>query len=466
VKPSARPLALVTAAIAGLALAATGTAASASPAAVRSATAASGTKLWEARFTSADRGAFGTAAAVSPDGSVVFAAGAAAKRLREEGGIPDEATILAYHAAAGTVLWRASYNPSQRSNSNFYAVAVSPDGSAVYATGGTAPAAGKSPSTVTGAYNAATGAPIWTNASAAPGPGQSLAVAPDGSTVFVATGANTSTGGPAVVAFNAATGAVRWTSTPGTGSAQHIIVSPDGSVVFTLGEDANFVPVVAAYNAATGTARWTDTLPDISPASIAVSPDGSKVVVTGLLISGRTVIYQRTAAFDAATGTLLWSRRYQGPNSKSFGLTVTVRPDSRTVYVAGATAGSSDYIVAVWAYNATTGATVWQATLPAFRLPTADDTDQIAVSPDGSKVLITASANSYSPAGAFSAAALDAATGARLWAQGRHLSGTHWHSFSTSMAVSPDGTRIFATGSVNPPDPGQIGSMATVAYSS
>lgn len=471
---SIRLPALVTALIAGLAFATTGPAAvSAAPAHARSApthaqgaTAGSGTRLWEARFTAAGRGAFGSEVAVSPDGSVVFAAGAAQKRVHEPNGTPLEGTILAYHAGTGAVLWRASYNPGQRSYSDFRALAVSPDGSAVYATGGTAPASGKSQSAVTGAYNAATGAPIWTDVSAAPGPDRSIAVSPDGSTVFVTTGATGGTAAPNVVALNAATGAVRWTAS--VGIADQVIVSPDGATAFILGENASFIPVLAAYDAATGAAQWTDTLAPMSPASMAVSPDGSKVVVTGLArtAAGLSLL---TRAYGAATGTVLWSRQYTGPNGASYGSMVTVSPDSATVFVAGATltAGNlGQHIVAVWAYDAATGASVWQTTLPAFRLPTADDTDQIAVSPDGSKVFIGASANSGSPAGAYSAAAFDAATGATLWALGRHLSGTDWHSFSASMAVSPDGSQIFVTGTVDSPPPNQVGTMATVAYSS
>jgi outer membrane protein assembly factor BamB len=456
-------------AITGLALCATSAAAApASPAAARSTTAASGTKLWEALFTGAGRGAFGSGAAVSPDGTVVFAAGAADKRVREAGGTADEATVLAYHAGTGTVLWRASYNPSQRSSSVFDALAVSPDGSTVFATGGAAPATGKPQSAVTVAYKAATGAPIWTNASAAAGPDSSIAVSPDGSTVFVTTGANSSGGGagPDIVALNAATGTVRWTAKPGTGSADQVVMSPDGSTVFILGYNENFIPIVAARDAATGAVRWTDTVAQFTPTSIAVSPDASKVAVTGLEFGASGNIL-RTVAYGAATGAALWSKQYKGPNGSSDGYAVTFSPDSATIYVAGATreAGANNlYYVAVLAYHAATGASVWQSTLPAFSLGTTW-TDQIAVSPDGSRVFVTGVGSASSPL-AFSTAALDAATGAKLWALGHEVHGNHWRSFSESIVVSPDGTRVFVSGTLNSPTPNQNGSMATVAYSS
>lgn len=460
---SIRLPALATAVLAGLTLAATGPAAvSAAPARARGTTAGGGTRLWEARFTSGGRGAFGSAAAPSPDGSVLFAAGAAAKKVQEAGGIPTEGTVLAYHAGTGTVLWRASYNPSQLSTSSFYGLAVSPGGSAVYATGGTAPASGQSAATVTVAYNAATGAPIWTYAPGTPGPGGSVDVSPNGSTVFVANSVNSHTG-PNVVALNAATGAVRWTATVGTGSAIQVVVSPDGTTVFVLAQG-----LLAAYNAATGAPRWTASPAQITPVSIALSPDGSKVIVTGLNFNGMPTDL-RVVAVDAANGATLWSRQYKGPGGASSGWAAAVSPDSGTVYVSGYTrvAGvSNTYIVAVWAYNAATGASVWQRALPAFTEVASEEAVQMAVSPDGSKIFLATSAQANSAGAAFSAAALDPATGAKLWAHGSHVSGNNWHSFSSSLAVSPDGSRIYVTGTVNSPTPNQIGSMATVAYSS
>jgi hypothetical protein len=67
---------------------------------------------------------------------------------------------------------------------------------------------------------------------------------------------------------------------------------------------------------------------------------------------------------------------------------------------------------------------------------------------------------------AFSTAALDAATGAKLWALGHQVHGNHWRSSPASIVVSPDGTRVFVSGTLNAPTPDQTNSMATVAYSS
>ena len=91
------------------------------------------------------------------------------------------------------------------------------------------------------------------------------AVSPDGSTLFVTgyTGYNSQTGatGGTTIAYNTATGAARWTQpTPsGSGYVPHsVAVSPDGSTVFINGFNNNTGGgVTIAYNAATGATLWT-----------------------------------------------------------------------------------------------------------------------------------------------------------------------------------------------------------------
>jgi DNA-binding beta-propeller fold protein YncE len=283
--------------------------------------------------------------------------------------------------------------------------------------------------------------------------------------VFITTGANSLNPGPSVVAYDAATGAVRWTASLGGASAEDVLVSPGGSAVFILGSG----PLLAAYDARTGAVRWMDALNPslITPQSMAVSPDGSKVVVTGLRFGG-TGNFLRAVAYDSATGTTIWSRQVQGAHGSSFGCTAAFSPDSATVYIAGATrmAGNNNlYSAGVWAYNAVTGASAWQRTLPAVG-PGTGNCVLAAVSPDGTRVFVTSLGSASSPAGAFSTAALDAATGARLWVLSHQLAGNHWRSFPGSIEVSPDGTRVFVSGGIDSPTPTQVGSMVTVAYNS
>jgi outer membrane protein assembly factor BamB len=362
----------------GLVLAATAAAAApAVPGAGHGAAVTSGTKLWEARYAASGRGAFSLASAVSPDGSALFLTGGARRKVHESGA-PSAGATLAYNPATGAKLWQANYNPGGLSTSSFSAIAVSPDSSTVFVAGTTQPKVDGPSSVVVAAYDAATGVARWTDTTAIAGEGTSIAVSPDGSAVYV-------TGGGATVAFNAATGAPLWTETLAAQAfTANVAVSPDGSTVFVRGVIGGSSEVVAAYDAATGASAWTTTLVRIAAQSLAVSPDGSTVFVTGEFggSPGTGTDFARTAALDAATGNVLWAKTSKSPNGGSYGNAVTVSPDSSTVFVTGSTTTASHHEVgATWAYDAATGATLWLKTLPGLIF-----TNEIAVSPDGSTV--------------------------------------------------------------------------------
>jgi len=90
----------------------------------------------------------------------------------------------------GAKLWLQRYNGPGNGSDAGSSVAVSPDGGAVFVTG---QSKGATPDTdssdyLTAAYNAATGARLWTARYNGPGTydyAQAVAVSPDGATVFV-----------------------------------------------------------------------------------------------------------------------------------------------------------------------------------------------------------------------------------------------------------------------------------------
>src|SRR5262249_28794920 len=106
----------------------------------------------------------------------------------------DYATV-AYNATTGAQLWVKRYNGPANSQDGGYSLAVSPDGGTVYVTGGstvttTTPAPGSRQDYPTTAYSPATGAQLWASNSNGPGNGQdfatSMAVSPSTGTVYVA----------------------------------------------------------------------------------------------------------------------------------------------------------------------------------------------------------------------------------------------------------------------------------------
>ena len=93
---------------------------------------------------------------------------------------------------------------------------------------------------------------------------------------------------------------------------------------------------------------------------VGTSPNGSKVFVTGTSQGAGTGVDFSTIAYDAMTGAKLWVRRYDGPvSSTDAAHAMAVSPDGSMLVVTGesegTTAGGTDY--ATIAYTATGGLT-------------------------------------------------------------------------------------------------------------
>jgi WD40 repeat protein len=95
--------------------------------------ASNGNQLWVSRYTG-DPGVGGNeayAAATSPDGSRVFVTGGAE---RSKGYV--DFTTVAYDTSTGSQVWVSHYNGLGNGYDQANAIAVSPDGSRVFVTGG------------------------------------------------------------------------------------------------------------------------------------------------------------------------------------------------------------------------------------------------------------------------------------------------------------------------------------------
>ncbi len=263
--------------------------------------AATGARRWLSRFKGqAYRNSQARNIAISPDGKTLYVTGQSGTTFHH-----DYLTV-AYNAATGATRWFTRYNG--RANRNDYAntVVVAPGGKTVYVTGGST---GRSSGTdfATVAYNAATGAQRWAARYNGPGnaldAGGSLAITPNGRTVIVAgpsLGPNSGPGsltGYATVAYNAATGAPVWTRRtlgfPGIHplNSQTPAISPDSSTVYVTGNNAgnccDYDYATVAYAIATGTQQWLSRYngpgnKSDQASALALSPDGSTLYVTGV----------------------------------------------------------------------------------------------------------------------------------------------------------------------------------------
>jgi sugar lactone lactonase YvrE len=401
----------------------------------------------------------------------------------------------------GAQLWDALYNGPANSGDYANGAVLSPDGHIVYVTGDSGGVEG-SFNYLTVAYNTATGAQLWTARydTAANGfpwsaEANAIAISPDGSTIFV-TGTTNSVGDgtlwyQATVAYDTTTGAQLW-ATIGSdpwynGGRNSIAVSPDGSRVFTSGQKvsgASYEGGVVAYSASTGAQLWvSDPYPGggasgTSFTSIAVSPDGASVYATGVSSTATVNLNDLAAvAYNASTGAQLWSSVYHATFGTTSATTIKVSPDGGTVYIAGGSGngrqvGFSGYAAnfTTVAFNATTGAQLWVASHDDGFTQAADS---MVLSPDGTRVYVSGGFDEPQSLGGMSVyatIAYDATTGAELWTS-RYGGGTGATAAGEVMvAISPDGTRVYATGTAGVPGQGHgqatgAGDYATVAYS-
>ncbi len=321
--------------------------------------------------------------AVSPDGSTVFVTGLSNGR-RGSGRYPvswaDYATI-AYDAAMGSPRWVRRYDGPAQGWDNAQALAVSPDGSRIFVTGGSKGTdTGQDFATV--AYDAISGQTLWVGRYDARGrTDQAIAVlvSANGDRVFVAgrrldglTPVGNYEQTFAVVAYDAETGEELWTARydgPGRRDvAWDAVLSPDGATVFVTGWGTSggtgIVGVVAAFNAADGTLLWEARSDSIVSATAATLASGG----TALIVVGPEQGGIGTVAFDAAAGEELWATVLETPTGYGDAYDVAVSPDGTRVHVAGTggweepgtcTYGNDDYTTIT--YDAGTGQELWMA---------------------------------------------------------------------------------------------------------
>jgi DNA-binding beta-propeller fold protein YncE len=333
---------------------------------------------------------------------------------------------------------------------------VSPDGAAVFVTGMTlnrGPNGDEEDLAVTAAYGSSTGKRLWTavfsGTAHGEAGGRSLAVSPDGKTVFVAADATGKGGTTAftTLAYDAATGATRWIAWyEGTGYGHNgpsaLAVSPDGSKVFVTGlsggPDGEVDYATVAYDAVTGRQMWSARRGSPGrqnyPTALSLSQDGRLLVVTGdSKYSGRS--YYMTVAYDAATGSRRWTSRYDSVGGGSSA--VTVSPDGTRVYVTGQF--ENDFYATV-AYDAKHGTQEWDARYQGARCCTSWASG-LVVSPDGAAVYVSGSSLDQRGQQVATTVAYDAADGSQRWAA------SYGHpSEGNAIGISTDGTMVVVVG--------------------
>lgn len=442
-----------------------------------------GTELWVQRYNgTANRADEARSVAVAPDGSKVFVTG----QINLGRVIHSDYGTVAYDAATGARLWVARYNGRANGSDDARSVAVSPDGSRVFVTGSSYGGTVTRTDYVTVAYRAADGKRLWAVRYNS-GPhgydgANSVAVNPSGATVFVTgSGYGVATGDGGVVgedyvtvAYRASTGARLWVSRyDGPGNSRDfgdVVASPGNGRVYVTGSstgsgpDVSYQYATVAYSAFTGKQLWAGRSAGKLDmvASLAVSPGRSSVFVTGSSWVGHGAADNYyTVAYNAVTGAVRWARSFDGGNSDA-ATAVAVSGSGARVFVTGSSfdgrATRSDF--ATVAYSAATGKRLWVARYNSGAGRT--DEAHAMVTADG-KVYVTGSSDAAGGDNLdYATVAYRASDGARLWVA-RYDGPAHFTDRTSSIAVSPRGTRVFVTGESW--GSGRYPDYATVAYS-
>lgn len=377
-------------------------------------------------------------------------------------------------AGGAPVAWESFYASPRNSWELLEGMVASPDGTRIF-TAGWSTGASSGFDAVVVAYDAATGERAWTDrfdAAADTDLANAIAVSPDGSRVYVtgytfrpASGFDVLT-----MAYDAASGERLWTAVHagaagGDDGAYALALAPDGSRLFVTGTTStprglawSFLTI--AYDTATGKERWAVPVRngrvDVALAA-GVSPDGSRVVVAGFSDVTFPVRDMLTVAHDAANGLPLWEARYDGPAHGADGvIDLAPAPSGAAVYVTGASEGASNDWATV-AYDAGTGVERWVAR---FGGSGYDVPGGLAVSPGGSRVFVAGRRDATIFSADYATLAYDAATGAEVWTAAYDAGGSD---AAQSLGIAPDGSALFVTGRSNAFD-GRDADVATVAY--
>jgi hypothetical protein len=401
--------------------------------------AAPGDILWTDQWDLAGKDDMARALAVS--GNQVFVAGTVNNASGPNEFPNCDWLVQAYDASTGAVLWTNQWDLAGLDDAPL-SLAVS--GNRVFVAGyGSKPPGNRV--WLVRAYDAGTGAVLWTDQWDLAFMAKSLAVS--GNQVFVAGEAYTVPwhGDGMVRAYDAGTGAVLWTDqwdlAGEDNSANALAVS--GNRVFVAGygtsASGNGDWMVRAYDASSGAVLWTDQwdLAGKNDMANALAVSGNRVFVTGFGTNASGNIGWLVRAYDASSGAVLWTDQWDLAGGHSYALALDV--SGNRVFVAGFdTNASGNWNWLVRGYDAGTGAVLWtdQRDLAGKD----DSVNALAVS--GNQVFVTGDGTNLSGNRDWLVRAYDASTGAVLWTDQWDLAGKGDN--ASSLAVS--GNRVFVAG--------------------
>jgi len=203
--------------------------------------------------------------------------------------------------------------------------------------------------------------------------------------------------------------------------------------------------IARAYDAETGTVRWMDDYyresPELLNAANAVAADGTRVFAAGVTETTAGGKAFTVRAYDTTTGDLLWDSYYDREGAlwdEAYAIAVS----GGLVFAAGVTeTAANGKSLTVLAYNATTGTLLWSKFYDRERGPLLDEAYAIAAS--GSQVFAAGVTETAARGKAFTVRAYNAANGTVLWTKRVDREGSGW---DEADAIGVSGDTVIAAG--------------------
>jgi 6-phosphogluconolactonase (cycloisomerase 2 family) len=235
----------------------------------------------------------------------------------------------------------------------------------------------------------------------------------------------------------------------GLGRVRNLSVSPDGKNVYAAGYEDNSL-VVFTRDLATGLLAFQQVLQDgvkgvdglEGVVSLAVSPDGKQVYAAGSR-DNAVAVFSRSLATGGLAFTQILRDGVGGITGIESISSVTLSPDGKQVYATS----STDMAVAIFSRSAAGRLAEIQVVKNGVAgVDGLDGASAAAVSPDGKQVYTTADQDN-----AVTVFARDAATGKLTFRQVLKNGdlGINGLWGASSLALSPDGSYVYATGTLS-----------------